>query len=151
MRIAEMVCLGEGMVKQIYGWLSFVFLGLGISIYLFFRGMDIFLFKWIPKPSVLALLYKPLRPSAFTLVLLYHLPDMLWFLSGIFLLRYLWFNNKKWEDIYIGSFYGIAAILEIIQFSRSIPGTFDPMDLFYMGICAVFEVLLYKFFIKRRK
>jgi len=108
------------------------------------------LFEWMPKPSVLGMFYKPLLSSLFAGIIKYNLPDMLWFLSGILLLRFIWFYNKKWQSIYILCFYGIALIFETIQSLNNIPGTFDIMDLFFMGIGAFVEGFLYKTFINRR-
>jgi hypothetical protein len=120
-----------------------------MSIYLFFRGLNIIIFEWIQKPTILEMLYKPVPSSLFTGIILYNLPDMLWFLAGLFLLRFIWFYHRKWQNIYIYCFYGIAFIFETMQLSDNIPGTFDIMDLFFMGIGAFFEGLLYKKFIKR--
>jgi hypothetical protein len=140
----------EKLIKRLYGWLSLIFLFSGMSIYLFFRGLNIILFEGIPKPTVLGMFYKPLPSSALTGIILYNLPDMLWFLSGILLLRLIWLYNKKWQNIYLYCFYGIALIFETMQLLNYIPGTFDIMDLFFMGIGAFFEGLLYKHFINRR-
>jgi glycopeptide antibiotics resistance protein len=43
-----------------------------------------------------------------------------------------------------------ALVIEISQLSERIPGTFDVKDLFFMGMGALAEGLLYKFFVKRR-
>lgn len=121
-----------------------------MGIYLFFRGLNMTIFEYIPKPIVLGMFYKPLPFSVFTGIILYNLPDMFWFLSGIFLLRYIWFYDKKWQNIYIYCFYGISLIFETMQLLNNIPGTFDIMDLFFMCIGAFFECLIYKIFINRR-
>jgi hypothetical protein len=88
--------------------------------------------------------YIPVKHSFFTSMLLYNLPDALWFLSGILLIRFIWFNKKKWQGIYIICFYGIALIFETSQISKNVPGTFDVLDLLFMGITAFVEGLLYK-------
>ena len=140
----------EKLVRKYYCWFSLIFLIIGMSIYLFFRGLNIILFEWIPKPTILGMFYKHLPSSAFTGILLYNLPDMLWFLSGLLLLRFIWFYNRKWQSIYIYCFYGVALIFETMQLFNNIPGTFDIMDLFFMGIGALLEGLLYKRLIYRR-
>jgi hypothetical protein len=56
---------------------------------------------------------------------MYNLPDMFWFLSGILLLRFIWFNKTAMQKIYISCFYGVGAIFEISQLSEKIHGTFD--------------------------
>jgi len=137
-------------IKGFYGWFSLIFLVVGMGIYLFFRKLNIIFFEYIPKPLVLGMFNKSLPSSTLTGIILFNLPDMLWFLSGIFLLRFIWFYNKKWQNIYIYCFYGIALLFETMQLLNSIPGTFDIKDLFFMGIGAFIEGLLYKNFINRR-
>jgi glycopeptide antibiotics resistance protein len=75
---------------------------------------------------------------------------MLWFVSGILLLRFIWFYRFKEQKVYVACFYGIGTIFEISQLSEKIPGTFDFLDLLFMGIGAFVEGLLYNIFVKRR-
>jgi hypothetical protein len=121
-----------------------------MGIYLFFRNLNVLIFEMIPQPEFLKNVYIPVKHSFFSSILLYNLPDALWFLSGILFLRFLWFNSKKWQGIYILCFYGMAVIFEISQLSENIPGTFDWLDLLFMGITAFVEGLLYKIFLRRR-
>jgi len=138
-------------IKLFYGLLSLLTLLSGIVIYLLFRDLNnIVLFTWIPKPEFLNTVLVPLKPSALTDFLRYHLPDTLWFVSAILFLRFLWLHNSKTQTAYIVCFYGIGLILEISQLSEKVPGTFDWFDLFFMGIGAFVEGLLYKFFTTRR-
>jgi hypothetical protein len=120
-----------------------------MGIYLFFRDLNMVLFEWIPKPAMLERAFIPISPSAFSSILLYNVPDTLWFLSGIWFLRFLWFDDRKWQGIYIPCFYVIAAIIETSQLSKNIPGTFDVLDLVFMGITALVEGLLYTTLVKR--
>ena len=101
------------------------------------------LFEWIPKMGFLKDVYIPIKHSVFSSMLKYNLPDALWFLSGILLLRFLWFNNKKWQGIYIKCFYGIAVIVETSQLSNKVPGTFDWLDLLFMGSFAFVESIIF--------
>lgn len=137
------------LAKRLYGWLSLVFLGMGMGIYLFFRGLNMLLFEWIPKPAALGVLYTPLPAGFFTSILKYNAPDVAWLVSGICLLRFIWFYNQKWQGIYLCGLYGIAFIFEMAQLSAHIPGTFDPLDLLGMGIGAFIEGLLYINLIER--
>jgi hypothetical protein len=138
------------MTKRFYAVASLASLCLGLLIYLFFRNLNIVLFTWLPKPPVLDALFIPLKPSVFSSFLRYHLPDILWFLSGVLFVRFLWFNERKWQRLYIAAFYAIALILEISQVWERVPGTFDPLDLLFMGISAFVEGALYKYFCTRR-
>jgi len=108
------------------------------------------IFAWIPQLDFLKDIYYPLEPSIITSIFLYNLPDALWFLSGILFIRFLWFGKYKQQNIYLICFYVIGAIFEISQLSTYIPGTFDWLDLLFMGIAAFIEGLLYRFLFKRR-
>jgi hypothetical protein len=108
----------------------------------------VLLFEWIPKPEFLKNVYIPIKHSAINTIFLFNLPDTLWFLSGILFIRFLWFNNEKWQGIYIICFYGIAIIIEASQFSNNVSGTFDVLDLVLMGIAAFVEGMLHKYFVK---
>jgi xanthine/uracil permease len=76
---------------------------------------------------------------------------MLWFVSGILLLRFIWFDRPKEQRVYISCFYGMGVIFEFLQLSKKVPGTFDLLDLLCMGIGAFVEGLLYNLFIRRRQ
>ena len=107
------------------------------------------LFSWIPRPQFLKTILVPLQPSIFTDILRYNLPDMLWFISAILFLRFIWFYKLKEQMVYIICFYGIGLVFETSQLSEKIPGTFDWLDLLFMGIGAFVEGLLYKKFVLR--
>jgi hypothetical protein len=112
--------------------------------------MNMLLFDWLPKPDFLNKFFIPVKRSPFSSVLLYNIPDTLWFLSGIFFLRCLWFYEVRLQRIYLVCFYGIALVMETSQMAQNVPGTFDPLDLLCMGISAFVEGLLYKTFVRRR-
>jgi len=121
-----------------------------MAIYLLFRDVNnMILFAWIPKPQFFKTVLVPLQPSIFTDIFRYNLPDMLWFVSAVLLLRFIWFYKAKEQTAYILCFYGIALVLEISQLSEKVPGTFDWLDLLFFGIGAFVEGLLYKYFIRR--
>jgi hypothetical protein len=75
---------------------------------------------------------------------------MLWFVSAILFLRFIWFYKIKTQTVYMVCFYGIGLVFEISQLSGKVPGTFDWLDLFFLCMGAFVEGLLYKFFIRRR-
>ena len=136
---------------MLYGLLSLFTLLTGIIIYLLFRDLDnIILYSWIPKPPSLKAVLVPLKPTIFSCFLKYHLPDVLWILSVILFFRFFWFYNIKLQKNYVYSTYGIGFILEASQLVKNIPGTFDWFDLFFMGIGAFVEGLLYNIFSRRR-
>jgi hypothetical protein len=137
-------------IKRLYGITSLAALIGGLAIYFLFRNRDIVLFTWLPKPPMLDYLFIPLKPSAFASFLRFNVPDMLWLLSGILFLRFLWAGQWKWQTVYIVAFYLIALTIEISQLGENVPGTFDPLDLIVMGITAIFEGVINNFIITRR-
>ena len=138
-------------IRLLYGWLSLLTLLAGMVIYFLFRDLNnMVLFSWIPKPELFNTFLIPLEPTVLTIFLRFHLPDMLWFISAILFLRFIWFYKTAVQARYILCFYGIALVFEISQLSEKVPGTFDWWDIFFMGIGAFIESLLYKNFILRR-
>ena len=138
-------------IRSFYGLLSASTLIVGMVIYLLFRDVNnMILFSWIPKPAFLGSILIPLKPSIFTNILRYNFPDMLWFISAILFLRFIWFYKLKEQKVYIICFYAIGFIFETSQLSERVHGTFDWLDLLFFGIGAFIEGLLYKKFIVRR-
>jgi len=144
--------LGYVSINRHFYWLtSVIFIFIGMAIYLLFRNTNMLLFQWIPKLEYFKNVYIPMEPSIFRSILLFNLPDALWFLSGILFFRFLWFKEYKEQKIYVLCFYFTGFVFEISQLSEKIHGTFDYLDLFFMGIGAFIEGLLYKkYFLKRR-
>jgi len=136
---------------MVYGLLSPLFLIAGICIYLLFRDVsDLVFFAWMPKPDFIGSIFIHLPPSALSAILQHNTAGMLWLVSGILFLRFIWFYRTTTQRIYIWAFCGIAVLLEIGQLSAIIPGTFDVLDLLFMGIGAFVESLLHNFYGKRR-
>jgi len=137
-------------IRVFYGLLSLLTLVLGMIIYLLFRDLNnIVLFSWIPKLDFLEIMIVPLKPSIFSDFLRCNMPDMLWFVSGILLLRFIWFYKFKEQIAYVLCFYITGAVFEISLLSEKVPGTFDWLDLLFMGIGAFVEGLLYNIFTRR--
>jgi len=125
------------------------FLG-GMAIYAFFRNLNIVLFQFFPKPSFLEALHFPVRTDTILMTMfLFNLPDGLWFLSGLLIIRAVWFANTKWRAIYFCLFSLIVLSMEVSQISKGIPGTFDLLDLSFMAFFALAESLIFKLFVKR--
>ena len=79
-------------IKLVYGLLSALTLITGMGIYLLFRNVNkMILFSWISKPDFLGTILIPLKPSIYSNILRYNLPDMLWFIAAILFLRFIWF------------------------------------------------------------
>jgi hypothetical protein len=143
------ICMKKNRIM--YGFVSLFLLVVGMFVYLLFRDLkNILLFNCIPKPELTETLFMQLTPSILSDLLRYNLPDMLWFVSGILVFRFIWFYKLKKQMIYIFCFYVMGFVFEICQLSEKVPGTFDFLDIIFMGIGAFFEGLLYKNFIRRR-
>ena len=143
--------IAHNKIKLHFGVISALLLLSGMLIYLLFRSFDnMVLFAWMPKPAFLETVLIPLKPSIFSNFLRYYLPDILWFLSGILFLRFIWFDRIKIQKAYLWCFYGVGLVIEICQLSDNVPGTFDWLDLFFMFIAAFTESLVYKKFFLRR-
>jgi len=138
-------------LRGAYALLSALFLIMGMCIYLLFRDLtNIIFFVWMPKPESVGNITVHLPPSIFSNVLRHNLAGMFWFVSGILFFRFVWFHRAKTQRAYIWGFYGLGVILEASQLSEKIPGTFDLLDLLFMGIGALVEGLLYRFLLIRR-
>ena len=140
--------------RLINGLMSLLFLIAGLCIYFFFRDLNnIILFNWIPKPEFAETVCIQLKPSFFSGILMFNFPDMLWFVSGILFLRFIWFYKLREQKIYVICFYIIGAVIELSQFFENTPGTFDILDLLFMSLGAFIEGILNKyksFFVKSR-
>ena len=138
-------------IRVFYGLVSlFVLIG-GMCIYLLFRDLNnMILFKFISKPEFAKTVIIQLKPSILSYVLKYNFPYVFWFLSGILLMRFIWFFNYKVEKIYVFCLYSIGFMYVLCKMLEKFPGTFDWLDLLFMGIGAFVEGLLYNIFVKRR-
>jgi hypothetical protein len=138
-------------IRIFYGLLSFLTLVSGMGIYLLFRDMsNMIIFTWFPKNELFETVFIQIEQPIISYIVKFNLPDMLWFVSGIMLFRFIWFYKFREQKIYVRSFYILGAAFEISQLSKNIPGTFDWFDLLFMGMGAFVECLLYNFFIGRR-
>jgi len=138
-------------LRAFYGILSFFSLIIGMSIYLFFRDLNnMILFAWIPKPAFTGTVLVKIKPSILSDMFKYNLPDTLWFLSAILFFRCLWFYRTRIQKAYIFCFYVFAAVFETSQLSKKVPGTFDLLDLVFMGFFAFLESIIFNGFIRRK-
>ena len=138
--------------RRVYLLATVLALLCGMVIYAFFRNInDIVLFHFFPKPGFLNRLPLHVNTDNFVIsAFVFQGTDVLWLLSGLFLIRSIWLANKKWMHMYISFFFIIVIANEIIQISPNIPGTFDVFDLLFLGITAFLESVIYFLFIHRR-
>jgi len=123
----------------------------GICIYTFYRNTDnMVIFKFIPKPSFMNIVYTPLQTdSIWVCIFIYNLPSGLWCLSGLFLIRAIWLHNAKWGLIYRSIFIALTMFYVVLKLPGIIPGTFDILDLVLMGFFAFLESIIFYMFIRR--
>lgn len=137
--------------RAAYGLLSPLLLLAGACLYLAFRDVSsLLLFAWIPNPGFADGAAAQPGPSFFANAAMFNLAGALWLVSGILFFRFVWFRRPRLQRAYIACFCGAAAAFEIGQLSEKVPGTFDALDLLFMGIGAFAEGLLYNIFAKRR-
>ena len=126
------------------------FLG-GAAIYAFFRNINnMTLFHFFPKPLFLASLYNPIKTeSIWSNMFIYNLPYGLWCLSGLLLVRGIWLHNEKWRAIYSGIFIIVVMSYVVLKLPGITPGTFDVLDVIFMGFFAFIESIIFNMFIRR--
>lgn len=134
--------------KRLYVILALVSLIVGCFMYFLFRDISqLLFFKWFEKlRGVQTPFIKTYPKNWFFLFLAFYVPDILWFLSGVFLLRFLWFSDRKLCAKYIIAFYFLAIAFEFAQMFKWIPGTFDWMDIASLSATAILEGVVYTFF-----
>jgi len=138
-------------IRGIYTVLSVISLFSGTAIYVLFRNSDLLVWTILSKPAFWDMWKIPInyRNSVITF-LTGSAPDCLWLLSGIFVLRGLWFFELKIQTIYVLIFYFIAISYNIGQYLGIVPGTFDYFDLLTMLSVSLAEGIIFFIFIKRR-
>ena len=139
-------------MRKIYFILSFVSMAMGAAIYPLFRESGLMIWNVLPKPAFWDMCRIPWnKNNVFLSMLIGSAPDFLWFLSGIFLLRSLWFYRQKTQTVYIIVFYIIGAAYNAGQYFGIVPGTFCMVDVLTMAGVAVIEGALYLGFAGKRK
>jgi hypothetical protein len=105
------------------------------------------MFGWIDSLGLSGILarargyFKPFGKSI-PPVLIYNLPDGLWFLAGTLFIRSIWLTDKKWLRIYLRLFCFAAILEEILQAFAVIPGTFDFLDLLTFAAAALLDSII---------
>jgi hypothetical protein len=138
-------------MRKAYFVLAAVSLVCGAAIYPLFRGPDLLVWNVLPKPGFWDMCRIPYEKGEFLSVLTGSGPDCLWLLSGIFVLRGVWFHERKTQAAYLAVFYTSAAGYNAGQYFGVIPGTFDFIDLLTMSGVALTEGIIFIFFIKKEK
>jgi len=124
----------------------------GMAIYAFFRDTNnMFLFRYVPKLSILnASSFLLKTDSIWKYFFVFNLPYGLWCLSGLLFIRAIWLCDKMWGKIYDIVFIAIVMSYVFLKLPGLIPGTFDLLDLVFMGSFAFMESLIFHIFIRRK-
>ena len=123
------------MIRKYYNYLfSIIPLLIGGIIYICFRNDNIIFFSWLRYLNINYSHFQQIyiEKNIISSYIIYSLPNGLWVLTGLFLLKIFLINS-------ILKFYSIIFILlsifiEIGQLFEIIPGTFDVLDLFTIFI-----------------
>ena len=123
---------------------------IGSFIYLIFRSETLIMFDWLHTLGVSDLVIKLRKLSLFNaqipLWIKYSLPDGLWVYSLTSLMIIIWKDVRSKSKYYwITSSIIIAIIIEIGQYFKFIPGTYDSIDIFLCLIAfSLSFLILYK-------
>jgi len=135
-------------IRPVYAISSLAALSAGFLCYYFFRDSNLLFYTIfnlnITHSNV------PLAHNLFSDFLRYNLCDGLWLVSGILLLRFIWFGNPRTGNYYIIVFMCVALLLELLQIRKNFPGTFDILDIFTMVTFALLERCIYLYINQRR-
>lgn len=128
--------------KLIFGLLALFSFTIGANIYTDIRGYDKGIFNWVD-------LLLPVDLSSFSShffshpFLVYNLPDGLWLFSLNLLLLTIWnFQLNKQSLSWLLGAFCIGIVLEFMQYTHLIRGTFDAKDLFSYGMACVVTLLI---------
>jgi hypothetical protein len=148
--IRNNIVVGIKKIKAIYIGMSFLVFFSGIVLYGILRDTNMVLYSFLPKPAFLNTIFVSVNADNILLsIVRFNLPDGLWYLTGLFIIRSIWLPNIKWMTIYFIIFSLFAFVLEASQYFNAIPGTFDVIDLFCCGVMAFVESLIYHFLVER--
>lgn len=123
---------------------SITLLLIGVAIYILFRK-DILFVQFFTGISDGPLFIKSQQPSPILCFIVYCLPDGLWYASLLLLLNALSSDDNFFKAINIVALAS-PFILEILQLTKTIPGTFDIFDIITYAITLI---IIYMKSIKR--
>jgi hypothetical protein len=129
--------------------LAIISLFAGLVLYALFRNAHFIAYNWVGMPNVVHTAVLQHKNPLGT-ILVYSVPDGLWLLSGIFLIRAVWCTNQKWCARYVRCFCAIGLLWEFLQAKGVTPGTFDVWDVTLLSAAAIIEGIVYTYGIKRR-
>lgn len=133
------------MHKKVYG-LIFPLLPvlIGGLLYICFRNENILLFSWIRFVNIdySFLRHIVIADNLISSYIIYSLPNGLWVLSGLLLLKYFLKNENRVYLFYATVFILISISIEVCQLYGIVPGTFDILDLVTIIIFSIIGFLM---------
>lgn len=121
--------------------IAIVFLLAGASIYLFFRQNVIFL-SWI-DPDILNCLHIKVTDDTnvfLMYVFIYCLPDALWY-AALLILQIPFYEYGLLNRLLLYMCILLPYAIEVLQYCRLMPGTFDWLDILTYFITSVILIL----------
>lgn len=125
--------------------ISLFSLGVGGTIYLFFRPSTLYMFNYIPNDVIgwidrTKFFFQDIQIPEFVI---YNLPSGLWTVSYLILMQLIMRNSRGINRIiWIYSLPSFLIIAEFLQLFNFCPGTFDVLDLVVYIIPIVFSILI---------
>jgi len=131
---------------------------LGGIIYVLWRDESLIMFRWFNdlgfgvKVHNIRLYAKPYA-NILPQWVIFSLPQALWLLSGILLLKSIWGNDKhKGMKLWLIILLTMAFGIEYVQYLHWIPGTFDELDIgLLIGGCIISFVFIKFIYNKERR
>lgn len=130
---------------------SFICLFFGGMIYLVYRPHYLLMFSWLEFFGIenCFLMHTFNTNNNFFSYFVFCLPNGLWLLSFLILLGIIWKQKVKLFTIYSLIFLTINCLVEFLQLTTYIPGTFDILDIITLVISFLIGMIAYKFIILR--
>jgi hypothetical protein len=123
---------------------------IGFVLYVFFRGKELLFYKFINKLGFKNIVFQDWNiDTTIPDIIKYNVPDGLWLLSGIFIIRWIWLRQNIISSIYVSVFFLCALVFETLQYYGVINGTYDRVDIIVLAVAYSTEELLYIFKEKR--
>jgi hypothetical protein len=138
-------------IRRNYFILSVLSLISGAVIYPLFRNSNLIIWSAVQKPNWWDIAKIPHAKTGLISILINSATDFLWLLSGICLIRCLWYNEQKTQKVYLVLFYLIAIGYNAGQYFGVINGTFDLFDILTMSGVALAEGMIFVFLIRRKQ
>jgi hypothetical protein len=117
---------------------------LGGLIYICFREKNILFFSWLQYFNINDYLFQNIYTGNNIILkyFIYSLPNGLWILSGLLILKLFLKNEYFLLSIYSIVFIVISFIIEIGQLFKFVRGTFDILDIITIALFSIIGLII---------